>query len=56
MYKKKRRKITIRVTGVLLSVAMIMTSVSCPVYANPIVEEVDIQAEDVWEEVPLEVV
>lgn len=56
MYNKKNWKITTKMTGVFLAVAMMMTSMSSPVYANPVVEEVDIQTENVWENEPLEII
>lgn len=56
MHSKKNKKIMVRMTGILLAAAMVMTSVCCPVYAEPMVEEVDIQTEDVWEEAPVEIV
>lgn len=56
MHSRRNRKITTKMTGVFLSVAMMMTSVSCPVYAKPIVEEVDIQTEEVWEDGTQEIV
>ena len=56
MHSKRNRKITAKMTGIFLSVAMLTTSVPCPVYADLVVEEIDIQTEEVWEDEPQEVV